>query len=81
MRAWLSRGRIWLICSAMGSVAVLEGCDASVRSEVLTGVGSATTGLATTFIQAFFTSLINKQDADATPVVQAETDPSNRIFS
>jgi hypothetical protein len=81
MRAWLTRGRIWLICSTMGGVAVLEGCDASVRSEVLTGVGSAATGLATTFIQAFFTGMINNQDADTTPVVQAVTDPCNRIFT
>jgi hypothetical protein len=80
MRAWLSRGRIWLVCAAMGSVAVLEGCDASVRADVLTGVGSAATGLATTFIQAFFTGLVNKQ-TDDTSVVKAYTEPTEHIFS
>jgi hypothetical protein len=79
MRAWLSRGRIWLLCTAIGGVAVLEGCDPSVRSEVLTGVGSAATSLATTFIQAFFSGLMSKQSDDTT-TVRAFTEPTLQIF-
>lgn len=80
MRAWLSRGRIWLLCTTIGGVAVLEGCDTSVRANVLTGVGSAATSLATTFIQAFFDGLISKESED-TSVVQVFTDPTQQIFS
>jgi hypothetical protein len=80
MRGWLNRGRIWLLCATIGGVAVLEGCDASVRADVLTGVGSAATGLATTFIQAFFSGLISKQSDDTT-AVQVFTEPALQIFS
>jgi hypothetical protein len=79
MRACLRRGRMWLLCTAIGGVAVLQGCDASVRADVLSGVGSAATGLATTFINAFFTGLINKQ-ADDAPVVQTFDQSALPIF-
>ncbi len=80
MQAWLTRGRVWLLCAATGGVAVLEGCDPNVRNDVLSGVGAAATGLATTFIQAFFDGLISK-DEEATTVVQAVPDAALQIFS
>lgn len=83
MRAWLSRGRMWLLYTTVGGVAVLEGCDSSVRTDVLTGVGQAATGLATTFIQAFFDGLINKESSSDTSggsVVQTVDNASLKIF-
>jgi hypothetical protein len=53
----------------IGGVAVLGGCDSSMRADVLSGVGTAATGLATTVIQAFVNSLIDEQ-SDQIPVVQ-----------
>ncbi len=58
MRGLLHRSRVWVLTVGMaGGVFVLESCDATVRDTVLTGVGSAATGLASTFIQAFIQSL------------------------
>jgi hypothetical protein len=68
MRAMLTRTRLWLITVAAAGVFVLSGCDPTVRDSVLNGVGTAATGLASTFIQAFFQSLIQK-GTDTTPTV------------
>ena len=69
MRALLIRGRLWLLSAVSGGVIVLTGCDPNVREDILGGVGSAATQLATTFIGAFFQSLINDaQEGDATTV-------------
>jgi hypothetical protein len=72
MRVRLTRTRLWLVTVALGGTFVLSGCDPSVREQILTGVGSAASGLATTFIQAFFQGLINKaqDDNSATTVTQ-----------
>ena len=80
MRTWLKRGRIWLVTAAAGGVFVLDGCDPTVRSDVLSGVGTAATGLATTFINAFFQGLINDAEEEAT-VVRAVPDVAPQIFS
>ena len=69
MRALLTRSRLWLISAVSGGgLLVLEGCDATVRDQVLSGVGTAATGLATTFINAFFQSLISEAEEEATVV-------------
>lgn len=70
MRALWIRSRLWFLTVATGGgMFVLEGCDATVREQVLTGVGGAATGLATTFINAFFQGLINDaSEGDATVV-------------
>lgn len=53
-----SRRLCWLVALTMGtSYQTLQGCDPAVRDTVLTGVEGAATGLAATFIQAFFESL------------------------
>ena len=81
MRALLTRSRLWLITVASGgAVLVLEGCDATVRGDVLTGVSSAATQLATTFIGAFFQGLINDAD-DADTVVRAVVDNLPQFFA
>ncbi len=70
MRPPMSRRRRWLLTTATGTVFALSGCDPTVRDTVLTGVGQAATGLATTFIQAFIESL-KAQDDDQTTTVKA----------
>jgi len=75
----LNRGRLWLLTIAGGAIFVLQGCDTTVRDDVLTGVGSAAETLATTFIGAFFQSLINQGDESAT-VVKAVTEMMPQIF-
>ncbi|TWT45235.1 hypothetical protein RAS1_16570 [Phycisphaerae bacterium RAS1] len=57
-----SRKLSWLVAVSMGtSYQALQGCDPAVRDTVLTGVEGAATGLAGTFIQAFFESLTADQ--------------------
>jgi hypothetical protein len=81
MRSLLRRGRIWLIAAASGgSVLVLQGCDPAVRDTVLQGVGAATTGLSSTFIQAFFQSLLTEEEEGPT-TVRADSDLAERIFT
>ena len=66
MRALLKHGRIWtMLVASGGGLLVLDGCDPTVRDTMLNGVGSAATGLASTFIQAFIQSL-QAQAADNT---------------
>lgn len=45
------------IVAAGGSIFALDGCDPTVKSTILTGLETASTGLADTFIQAFFLKL------------------------
>ncbi len=71
MHAMLRRGRIWWLSVISGGIFVLSGCDPNVREQVLNGVGSAATGLATTFIQAFFQALINQNQEETATTVQA----------
>ncbi len=68
MRSFLMRCRIaYVSLAAGGSLLVLEGCDPNARETVLSGVEAATTGLFSTFIAAFFQSLIS-QDETATTI-------------
>ena len=81
MRALLTRSRIWLLSvAAGGGMFILEGCDATVRDDVLAGVGTAATGLATTFINAFFQGLINEGTDDAATVVRAVVEQVPQFF-
>jgi hypothetical protein len=50
------------MAAAGGSVLVLEGCDMNVRDTVLGGLEGASNALATTFIQAFFESLLTQDE-------------------
>ena len=81
MRAKLGRIR-WrrIVMIAAGSLFVLGGCDPTVRDTVLGGVGQAATGLAGTFIQAFFESLQN-DDPNAATTVQANHEFVPQFFS
>jgi hypothetical protein len=66
-----NRSRVWLLgLMSGGGLFVLQGCDPTVRESVLTGVGSAATGLATTFINAFFQGLITDAQEDPTVVLR-----------
>ncbi len=60
---------------AGGTALQLGGCDPTVKDSILTGVQSSLTGLVTTVIGAFFTSLQNAGDTSGTstsePVIQA----------
>lgn len=67
MRSILMRCRISLLSMAAGgSMLVLEGCDPNARETVLSGVEAATTGLFSTFISAFFQSLVTQDQAATT---------------
>ena len=69
MRSLLTRGQFWLLTVASGgSLMALDACDPAVRDTVLGGVGTAATGLATTFIQAFIQSLTAEEEGAATTV-------------
>ncbi len=47
----------WVMVLTVGGVFVLSGCDPNVKSTILSGLETASTGLATTFITAFFQKL------------------------
>lgn len=82
MRAPMTRTRRWLIAVAVGgSPFVLEGCDPNVRQQVLSGVGQAATGLATTFIDAFFQALINDAKEDEPTTVMTLPADLPHIFT
>lgn len=68
MRNMLFRGRMWLLTTAAGGLFVLSGCDPDVRDTVLSGVESATTTLITTFVTAFFESVLTPDDTTAATV-------------
>lgn len=69
MRNLMKRARgLVLTASIGGSALALGGCDPTVRDTVLTGVGSAATGLTSTFIQAFIESLQNQGEETATTI-------------
>jgi hypothetical protein len=69
MRALLYRGQKWMLLMASGGgLLALDTCDPTVRETVLGGVGSAATGLAGTFIEAFIQSLTAEEEGAATTV-------------
>ncbi len=69
MRAFLKRNHLRMMAIISGgSLLALEGCDPTVRDTVLGGVGTAATGLAGTFIQAFIQSLTVEEETPATTV-------------
>lgn len=68
MKRLMKSGRIWMASAAVGgSALVLQGCDPGVRDTVITGVQDASTGLLTSFVNAFFESLGNKASDPNTP--------------
>lgn len=81
MRTWLLRGRIWLLTGVSGGLFVLSGCDPTVRDTVLTGVESATTTLVTTFVTAFFESVLSAGDDDAVTTVKAIVEHVPEFFA
>jgi hypothetical protein len=64
-----------------GGLLALQGCDPTVRDTVLTGVGSAATTLAGTFIQAFIESLQPDEEEQTPTTVMVDRDPTARIFT
>jgi hypothetical protein len=81
MRQLITRGRLWLLTVASGgSVMVLDSCDPAVRDTILGGVSSAASSLSSTFIQAFFESLLADEEETAT-IVRAVTDVLPQIFA
>lgn len=82
MRRLLLRGRIWLLSAVSGgSLLVLSGCDPNVRDTVLAGVESATTLLITTFIQAFFQSVLGPGDETTVTTVKAIVERVPEFFA
>ena len=80
MRGSYNRRRLWKVSlMTAGSLFVLEGCDTSVRDTVLTGVGSAASSLASTFISAFIQSL-QASDTDTTTVMNF-AEPISEYFA
>ncbi len=71
MRRMFLRGRIWLLAAISGGgLFVLGGCDPNVRDTVLAGVEGATTTLTTTFINAFFQTVLAPDDEDTATTVR-----------
>jgi putative exporter of polyketide antibiotics len=80
MQGLLRRSRGWVLALACGgSLLALNACDPTVRDTVLQGVGTAATGLVTTFIQAFIQSL-STTDENVPTTVQA-TDDAPQVFA
>ena len=81
MRRWALKGQIWLLTLASGGgLLVLEGCDDTVRETVLGGVESASTTLLTTFLNAFFESVVSDTDNTVT-TVRAITEHAQSFFA
>jgi hypothetical protein len=74
MRRVLSGGRRWWWVMAGGTF-VLAGCDPTVRDTVLGGVQSATTGLFSSLIAAFFESLATEEETITTVMRMVEELP------
>ena len=82
MRGLVLRGRIWLLSAVSGgSLLVLSGCDPTVRDTVLSGVEGATTTLITTFIQAFFESVLSPEDEGTVTTVKAIVERIPEVFT
>ena len=82
MRRFLLRGRIWLLSTVSGGgLLVLSGCDPTVRDTVLGGVENATTTLLTTFISAFFESVLSPADEGTATTVKAFIEQVPEFFA
>jgi hypothetical protein len=82
MRGLVLRGRIWLLSAVSGGgLLVLSGCDPTVRDTVLSGVEGATTTLITTFIQAFFESVLAPEDEGTVTTVKAIVERIPEVFA
>jgi len=81
--SWLMRrARSRLMALTLGGgLLALQGCDPTVRDTVLTGVGSAATTLAGTFIQAFIESLQPDEEEQTPTTVMVDRDPTARVFT
>ncbi len=76
MRRFLNCSRArWMTLLTGGTVFVLSGCEPNVRDTVLAGVETAAGNLASTFIAAFFQSLIDPEEVATTVKVLAESLP------
>ena len=82
MQRWFLRGRIWMLTAVSGGgLFVLGGCDPTVRDTVLAGVESATTTLFTTFITAFFESVLTAGDDTTVTTVKAVVEKLPEFFA
>lgn len=82
MRRSAIRSRLWLLTLVGGgTLFALEGCDATVRDTVLTGVGTAATSLSATFIDAFVKSLLADDEEETATTVKADTNFAPQIFA
>jgi hypothetical protein len=82
MRGLLLRGRIGLITAISGGgLLVLSGCDPTVRDTVLAGVESASTTLFTTFITAFFETVLSAGDDSTVTTVKAVAERLPEYFA
>lgn len=80
MRGMFLRGKIWLLTAAAGGLFVLGGCDPNVRDTVLGGVEGATQTIVTTFISAFFESVLT-EDEGAASTVRVFAEKATEFFS
>jgi hypothetical protein len=82
MQSCFLRGRIWLLTAVSGGgLFVLGGCDPTVRDTVLAGVESATTTLVTTFITAFFQSVLTAGEEATVTTVKAVIEHVPEFFA
>jgi hypothetical protein len=82
MRGLLLRGRIWMLSAVSGgTLLALSGCDPTVRDTVLGGVETASTTLLSTFIRAFFESVISRSDDNSVTTVRAFIDHAHQLFA
>jgi len=81
MRTLRRRSRGWALALASGaSLLALDACDPTVRDTVLQGVGTAATGLVSTFIQAFIQSL-TAPSTNVPTTVKADIELQPQIFA
>ena len=82
MRGLLLRSRIWMLSAVSGGgLLVLGGCDPTVRDTVLGGVETASTTLLTTFIRAFFETVLSGNDDNTVTTVRAFVDHAHQLFA
>ena len=72
LSCWKRLVRATMILAVGGSAFQLSGCDPAVRSTLLEGLATTTTGLSTALITAFFLSL---QDDSGTSGTSLTTTP------